>query len=197
MNNIFSEIQELLLNHIDEEFEMSELSDSPLLSLRVKDGVVGVHYRESLTGNEVEEIIEKYKFRALLPSFNSNFTILGYVENKEFFLFGLFLEGKQHEQSPKERSHFMELFNSNREGVKLRHVPVLPFVFSLPGAKAALENGSKYEDVSKYTIKAMVELCEGISPMTGRPRKGLVMKSISTNYAFKCYSESAMLEGDL
>ena len=86
----------------------------------------------------------------------------------------------------------MELFNSNSEGIKLRHVPVFDFVLSLPGAKRALENGSNRAEVEKYTVKAITELCEGISPMTKLPRKGLVFKSITSDYKFKAFSEATM-----
>ena len=95
--------------------------------------------------------------------------------------------------SPSQRANFMELFNSNSEGIKLRHVPVFDFVLSLPGAKRALENGSKKADVEKYTVKAITELCEGISHMTRLPRKGLVFKSLQSDFKFKVFSESYLL----
>lgn len=191
MNNILTEIGTLLTDRIDEEYEISELADCPVLSIGVLDGTLGTQ-SDTLHEDEVQKIVEKYKFNELLPSFGIDFTIIGYVCYGEFFLFAVFIRGEQHEMTPSQRTSFIELFNSNPQGVKLRHVPVFDFVLSLPGAKRALENGSKKADVERYTVKAITELCEGISPMTRLPRKGLVFKSITSDYKFKAFSEATM-----
>ena len=197
MNNILTEIETLLTQHVDEEYEISELADCSVLSLSALNGTLGTS-SDSLSEQQIQEIVEKYKFDKLLPSFGVDFTIIGYVCYGEFFLFAVFMRGEQYEMSPERRTNFMELINSNHEGIKVRHVPVFNYVLSLPGAKRALENGSKKADVEKYTVKAITELCEGISPMTRLPRKGLVFKSLSSNYSFKCFSEQTLLsmEGD-
>ena len=197
MNNIYTEIGTLLDERIDEQYEISELADCPVLSISTLRGIVGTQ-SETLQESEIESIIQRYNFSNILPSFGIDFTIIGYVCNNEFFLFAVFIRGEKYEMSPEKRTHFMELFNSNPEGIKLRHVPVFDFVLSLPGAKRALENGSKKADVEKYTVKAITELCEGISHMTRLPRKGLVFKSLSSDYSFKCFSEQTLLsmEGD-
>lgn len=192
MNNILTEIGTLLDERIDEQYEISELADCPVLSLSTLNGTLGTN-SDSLNEQQVQEIVEKYKFDKLLPSFGVDFTIIGYVCYGEFFLFAVFMRDEQHEMSPERRTNFMELINSNPEGIKIRHVPVFDFVLSLPGAKRALENGSSKHDVEKYTVKAITELCEGISPMTKLHRKGLVFKSLSSHYSFKCFSELTLL----
>lgn len=197
MNNILTEIGTLLTDRIDEQYEISELADCPVLSIGVLNGAVGTNCEVPLDDTLIEEILTRYSMREILPSFGIDFTIIGYVCNKEFFLFAVFIRGEKHEMTPAQRTNFMELFNSNPQGVKLRHVPVFDFVLSLPGAKRALENGSNRAEVEKYTVKAITELCEGISPMTKLPRKGLVFKSLSSHYSFKCYSQEALLHGNL
>lgn len=192
MNNILTEIETLLTQHVNEEFEISELADCPVLSLSALKGTLGTN-SDNLNEQQIQEIVEKYKFDKLLPSFGVDFTIIGYVCYGEFFLFAVFIRGEDTEMSPSQRANFIELFNSNAEGIKLRHVPVFDFVLSLPGAKRALENGSSKHDVEKYTVKAITELCEGISPMTKLPRKGLVFKSLQSDFKFKVFSESYML----
>lgn len=192
MNNILTEIETLLDDHIDEQFEISELADCPVLSLSALNGTLGTQ-SDTLSEDEIQKIVEKYKFNQILPSFGIDFTIIGYVCYGEFFLFAVFIRGEQHEMSPAQRTNFIELFNSNPQGIKMRHVPVFDFVLSLPGAKRALQNGSSLRDVSKYTIQAIVEQCNGISPMTKLPRKGLVFKSLQSNFKFLCYSESYMM----
>lgn len=188
MNNILTEIGTLLDEHIDEQFEISELADCPVLSLSALNGTLGTQ-SETLSEEEIQKIVEKYKFNDILPLFGIDFTIIGYVCYGEFFLFAVFIRGEKFEMTPGQRTSFIELFNSNPQGIKMRHVPVFDFVLSLPGAKRALENGSKKSDVERYTVRAITELCEGISPMTKLPRKGLVMKSLTSHYAFKCFSE--------
>ena len=192
MNNILTEIGTLLDERIDEEFEISELADCPILSISAFNGTIGTQ-SDTLSEDETQNIVDKYSLQSLLPSFGVDFTIIGYVCNKEFFLFAVFIRGEKHEMSPMQRTNFMELINSNPKGIKMRHVPVFDFVLSLPGAKRALENGSKKADVEKYTVKAITELCEGISPMTKLPRKGLVFKSLQSDFKFKVFSESYML----
>ena len=191
MNNILTEIGTLLTDRIDEEFEISELADCPILSISVFNGTIGTQ-SDTLSDDEIQNIVEKYSLQSLLPSFGVDFTIIGYVCYEELFLFAVFIRGEDTEMSPSQRAKFMELFNSNSEGIKLRHVPVFDFVLSLPGAKRALENGSNRAEVEKYTVKAITELCEGISPMTKLPRKGLVFKSITSDYKFKAFSEATM-----
>lgn len=191
MNNILTEIGTLLDERIDEEFEISELVDCPVLSISAFNGTIGTQ-SETLSEEEIQNIVEKYSLQSLLPSFGVDFTIIGYVCYGEFFLFAVFIRGEGTEMSPSQRANFIELFNSNSGGIKLRHVPVFDFVLSLPGAKRALENGSKKADVEKYTVKAITELCEGISFMTKLPRKGLVFKSLSSHYSFKCFSEATL-----
>ena len=191
MNNILTEIGTLLTDRIDEEFEISELADCPILSISVFNGTIGTQ-SDTFSDDEIQNIVEKYSLQSLLPSFGVDFTIIGYVCYGEFFLFAVFIRGEDTEMSPSQRANFMELFNSNSEGIKLRHVPVFDFVLSLPGAKRALENGSNRAEVEKYTVKAITELCEGISPMTKLPRKGLVFKSTTSDYKFKAFSEATM-----
>ena len=191
MNNIYTEIGTLLDERIDEEFEISELADCPVLSISAFNGTIGTQ-SDTLSEDEIQNIVDKYSLQSLLPSFGVDFTIIGYVCYGEFFLFAVFIRGEDTEMSPSQRANFMELFNSNSEGIKLRHVPVFDFVLSLPGAKRALENGSSKHDVEKYTVKAITELCEGISHMTKLPRKGLVFKSLSSQYSFKCFSEATL-----
>ena len=193
MNNILTEIGTLLTDRIDEQYEISELADCPVLSIGVLNGTVGTNCEVPLEDTLIEEILKKYSMREILPSFGIDFTIIGYVCNKEFFLFAVFIRGEKFEMTPAQRTSFIELLNSNPQGVKLRHVPVFDFVLSLPGAKRALENGSNRAEVEKYTVKAITELCEGISPMTKLPRKGLVFKSLQSNYSFKCFSEQTLL----
>lgn len=192
MNNILTEIGTLLDERIDEQFEISELADCPVLSLSALNGTLGTQ-SDNLSEDEIQKIVEKYKFNEILPSFGIDFTIIGYVCYGEFFLFAVFIRGEQHEMSPSQRTNFIELFNSNPQGIKMRHVPVFDFVLSLPGAKRALENGSKKSDVERYTVKAITELCEGISPMTKLPRKGLVFKSLTSDFSFKAFSEQYLL----
>lgn len=194
MNNIYTVINEILSEeNIDLEFEISELADCPVLSISTVRGIVGTQ-SDTLQESEIESIIQRYNLSNILPSFGIDFTIIGYVCNGEFFLFAVFIKGEQYEMSPEKRTHFMELFNSNPEGIKLRHVPVFDYVLSLPGAKRALENNSKMKDVAKYTIQAIVEQCHGISPMTKLPRKGLVFKSLSSTYSFKAYSKDCLMQ---
>ena len=192
MNNILTEIGTLLDEHIDEQYEISELADCPVLSLSVLNGNLGTH-SETLSAEEIQQIVEKYSFNEILTEFGVDFTVLGYVCYEEFFVFAVFMRGEEHEVSPERRASFMELINSNPEGIKVRHVPVFNYVLSLPGAKRALENKSTMKDVSRYTIQAITEQCEGISPMTKLPRKGLVFKSLSSPYSFKCFSEKTLL----
>lgn len=194
MNNLYTEINTILSPEcIDLEYEISELADCPVLSISALNGTVGTQ-SETLNDSEIQSIIEKYSFDKLLPSFGVNFTIIGYVCYGEFFLFAVFMRDEQYEMSPERRANFMELINSNPEGIKIRHVPVFNYVLSLPGAKRALSNKSTLKDVSRYTIQAIVEQCNGISPMTKLHRKGLVFKSLTSEYSFKAYSEYALKE---
>ena len=193
MNNILTEIETLLSEpFISEEYEISELADCPVLSLSVLNGNLGTH-SETLSAEEIQQIVEKYSFNKILTEFGVDFTVIGYVCYGEFFLFAVFMRGEEQEVSPERRANFMELINSNPDGIKIRHVPVFNYVLSLPGAKRALENKSTMKDVSRYTIQAITEQCEGISPMTKLPRKGLVFKSLSSHYSFKCFSEKTLL----
>ena len=194
MNNILTEIGTLLDEHIDEQYEISELADCPVLSLSVLNGNLGTH-SETLSAEEIQQIVEKYSFNEILTEFGVDFTVLGYVCYEEFFVFAVFMRGEEHEVSPERRASFMELINSNPDGIKIRHVPVFNYVLSLPGAKRALENKSTMKDVSRYTIQAITEQCEGISPMTKKPRKGLVFKSLDSHYSFKAYSEHTLQNG--
>ena len=197
MNNILTEIETLLSEpFISEEYEISELADCPVLSLSVLNGNLGTH-SETLSAEEIQQIIEKYSFNKIMTEFGVDFTVIGYVCYGEFFMFAVFMRGEEREVSPERRANFMELINSNPDGIKIRHVPVFNYVLSLPGAKRALENGSNRVEVEKYTVRAITELCEGISPMTKLPRKGLVFKSLSSPYSFKCYSQEALLHGNL
>ena len=193
MNNLYTEIETLLSEpHISEEYEISELADCPVLSLSAMNGTLGTH-SETLSAEEIQQIVEKYSFNKILTEFGVDLAVIGYVCYGEFFLFAVFMRGEEQEVSQERRANFMELINSNPEGIKIRHVPVFDFVLSLPGAKRALENGSKKADVERYTVKAITELCEGISPMTKLPRKGLVFKSLQSDFKFKVFSESYML----
>lgn len=192
MNNIYTEIDTILSEpFISESYEISELAEAPTMAISVKEGVVSTLTDIPLT--EVEYVLRRYGWKEVLPIFEIDFTIVGYVVNGEFFLFAVFMGEEPHEVSPGRRASFMELYNSNPKAVKLRHVPVEKAVLSFPGAKRALENGSRYEDVTKYTVQSVVQLCAGISPMTKLPRKGLVFKSLQSDYSFKVYSESAMM----
>ena len=192
MNNIYTEIDTILSEpFISESYEISELADAPTMAISVKESVVST--LTDIPHTEVDYIMRRYDFAQVLRLFEIDFTIVGYVVNGEFFLFAVFMGEEENEISPSRRASFMELYNSNPKAVNMRHVPVEKFVLSFPGAKRALENNSKYEDVVKYTIKSVVELCSGISPMTKLPRKGLVFKSTRSDYKFKAYSEVAML----
>ena len=192
MNNIYTEINTILSSpHIDESYEISELADFPTMAITVKD--FDVRTITEIPDSEKEYVMRRYNFREIMPIFEIDFTIVGYIVNGEFFLFAVFMGEEEHEISPSRRASFIALYNSNPKAVKLRHVPVEKAVLSFPGAKRALENGSRYEDVTKYTIQSVVQLCSGISPMTKLPRKGLVFKSLSSDYKWKCYSEAALL----
>lgn len=191
MNNIYTEIDTILSEpFISESYEISELADAPTMAIFVKESAVST--LTDIPHTEVDYIIRRYDFAQVLRLFEIDFTIVGYVVNGEFFLFAVFMGEETHEISPSRRASFMELYNGNPKAVNMRHVPVEKFVLSFPGAKRALENHSEYSEVVKYTIKSVVELCSGISPMTKSPRKGFVFKSTSSDYKFKCYSESAM-----
>lgn len=194
MNNLYTEIETLLREpYISEEYEISELADCPVLSISALNGTLGTH-SETLSAEEIQQIVEKYSFNKILPSCGVDFTVIGYVCYGEFFLFAVFMRGEEQEVSPERRANFMELINSNPDGIKIRHVPVFNYVLYLPGAKRALENKSTLKDVSRYTIQAIVEQCNGISPMTKLPRKGLVFKSLQSAFSFKCYSEHEMMQ---
>lgn len=195
MNSIYTICEELLTFHIDDEFEISELADSTPFSISVLNGDVG--FGGELSDEQANEILDKYKFRKILPTINIDLTLIGYVEKGEFFLFSVVLRGEDKEMLPERRCSFVEFFNTNPDGIRLRHVPVLPTTLTLVGAKRALSNGSTMSDVVKYTTKAIVEICSGPSPMTGRPRKGFVFKSRTTDFVFKAYSEEVMMFGSL
>ena len=119
MNNILTEIGTLLTDRIDEEYEISELADCPVLSIGVLDGTVGTNCEVPLDDTLIEEILNKYSMREILPSFGIDFTIIGYVCYGEFFLFAVFIRGEQYEMSPERRTNFMELINSNPDGIKI------------------------------------------------------------------------------
>lgn len=190
MNNLFTIIDELLDNHLSETYEISELANAPTLAVSVEDG--NVTFTGTLSKSEGEYIVAKNNWKEILPTLKQNFTLMGYVVNGEFYTFAIFMQGEDYEMSPKRRAAFMELYNSSPAGLKLRHVPVNSAFLNLDGAKRALENGSKREDVVKYTIKAIVDLCGGPSPLTGGYRRGLAFKSLSSTFSFKCYSEYEM-----
>lgn len=196
MNNIYTICEELLTRHGDEEFEPSEMADLPILSFTVDNKHFS--WQGDVSDEEAMELVEKYKLLFLMKTFDVDLTIMGYVHNKEFFVFATFLKGEDGEMSPTRRSDFMQLFNTNREDVKLRHVPGLNgSALRFDGASRALAKGSKMKDVVKYTIQSLVELSGGISPMTGIPRKGFIFKSLTSDYKFKVYSESALMLGSL
>lgn len=194
MNNIYTEIETMLSpEHISDEYEISELVYAPVLAIVEEDGIVTTH-SDTLSPELQKMIVSQYKFDELLPTIDGvDLTILGYVVGREFFVFSVWQRGEGAEMSPKRRASFMELYNMNALGVRLRHVPVFPTVLKLDGAKRAIENGkSKMSDIQKYTIKAVVELASGISPMTKMPRKGIVLKSTTQDYAVKVYSEDCL-----
>ena len=193
MNNIYTEIETILSPEmIDNSYEISELADAPVLAIIEKEGEVT--WEGTCSELEALYVLEQYKFKELLPAIDGvDLTILGYVVGREFFVFSVFQAGEEHEMLPERRANFMEFFNLNLVGVKLRHVPVFPQVLKLEGAKTALANRSKPSDVQKYTTKAIVELCEGLSPMTKKPRRGLVFKSLNSHYSFKALSEYTMV----
>lgn len=191
MKNIYTIGRELIENHREEMFEISELCDLPILSVTVLNGSVG--WSGSGGEDSFKNLIEKYKFEKLLGELNINLTILGYVYQDEFFLFSVLMRDEQTEMSPKRRAFFMEFFNTNQDGVRLRHVPVQRTVLTLEGAKNALENGTDLGEVVNHTTKAIVELCSGESPITGGVRRGLVFKSLSTEFSFKAESAEYML----
>lgn len=193
MNNIYTEIKTLLNEHINEAFEISELLEAPVLAIIEEDGVVTTQSND-IPSEQQQLIMKQYKFDELLPTIDGiDLTILGYVVGREFFVFSVWQRGEGAEMSPKRRASFMELYNMNTLGVRLRHVPVFHTVLKLDGAKSAIEKGkSKMSDIQKYTIKAVVELASGISPMTKTPRKGLVLKSTTQDYAVKVYSEDCL-----
>lgn len=195
MNNIYTEIETILSSEmIDNSYEISELADAPVMAVIEKDGEV--QWGGDVTEQQALYVLEQYKFKELLPAIDGvDVSILGYVVGREFFVFSVFQAGEEHEMLPERRANFMEFFNLNLVGVKLRHVPVFPQVLTLDGAKKALNNRSKPSDVQKYTVKAIIELCEGLSPMTKNPRKGLVFKSLDSNYSFKVYGENTMYAG--
>ena len=192
MNNVYTEIETILSPEmIDNSYEISELADAPVLAIVEKCGEVT--WEGTCSELEALHVLEQYKFKELLPAIDGvDLTILGYVVGREFFVFSVFQAGEEHEMLPERRANFMEFFNLNLIGVKLRHVPVFPQVLKLEGAKTALANRSKPSDVQKYTTKAIIELCEGLSPMTKKPRKGLVFKSLNSHYSFKALSEHTM-----
>ena len=184
MQNILTVADDLVTDHLNEEFEISELADLPTMSVSVFGTSAGF-------GGTVDPK-ESYKFSKILPTIGVNFTIMGYVKQSEFFVFSVMVRDEGVEMSPTRRAAFMELFNANPDGVKLRHVPVNPAAVSFPGAQIALDNGTSKADVIRFTQKALIELCDGISPLTGFPRKGLAFKSTTTNFTFKALSESYM-----
>lgn len=194
MNNIYTEIKTLLNEHIDEAFEISELLEAPVLAIIEEDGVVTTQSND-IHSEQQQLIMRQYKFDELLPTIDGvDLTILGYVVGREFFVFSVWQRGEGNEMSPERRASFMELYNMNALGVRLRHVPVFPTVLKLDGAKNSIEKRkSKMSDIEKYTIRAIVELAEGISPLTKMPRKGLAFKSTTTEYSFKCYSEANLM----
>lgn len=194
MNNIYTEIETILSPEmIDNVYEISELADAPVMAVIEKDGEVS--WSGDVTEQQALYVLEQYKFKELLPAIDGvDVSILGYVVGREFFVFSVFQAGEEHEMLPERRANFMEFFNLNLVGVKLRHVPVFPQVLKLEGAKKALSNRSKPSDVQKYTTKAIVELCEGMSPMTKKPRKGLVFKSLNSHYSFKVLSEKFLMQ---
>lgn len=192
MNNIYTEIETILTtDKINEEYECSELSDSPIISIMVSNREVTT-FSEDLSEDMCRAVVLKYSLNRLLPEFNIDLSLIGYVVSGEFFLFSVFQQDELVEMSPSRRASFIELFNTNKDGIVLRHVPVFDYVLTFPGAQRALKNGSKFSDVSRYTIQAITEQCEGISPMTKLPRKGLVFKSLQSNYSFKCFSEATL-----
>lgn len=195
MNNIYTEIKTLLKEpFISQEYEISELLEAPVLAIIEEDGVVTTQSND-IPSEQQQLIVKQYKFDELLPTIDGvDLTILGYVVGREFFVFSVWQRGEGAEMSPKRRASFMELYNMNTLGVRLRHVPVFPTVLKLDGAKNAIEKGkSKMSDIEKYTIRAIVELAGGISPLTKMPRKGLAFKSTTTEYSFKCYSEANLM----
>lgn len=195
MNNIYTEISTLLEEpYISQVFEISELADAPVMMVREDCGVVTTE-SDTLDSDSQQFILKQYRFDELLSAIDGvDLTILGYVVGREFFVFSVWQKGDEFEMSPERRAAFMEFFNLNLVGVKLRHVPVFPQQLRLDKVKGYLQQGkSKRSDLEKYTVKEIVELCAGISPMTKKPRKGLVFKSLTSPYCFKALSENAMM----
>lgn len=193
MNNIFTIIDELLDSHIDEEFEISDLAYAPTMTVTVKQGATG--WDGEVTEEVAKRVMENMQFAEILPAFERDLSIGGYVIGDKFYLFALFLDGR--EVGYKYRCSFIELYNSTPFNVKMSHVPVNPTILKLDGAKRALENGSDRELVKKYTIQAITDLAAGPCPLTGGFRKGLVFKSLTSDFAFKAYSEQTMMMGSL
>lgn len=197
MNNIYAVIGEILDEHITERFEMTELADAPVAAVVCRDGNVSV-VSDELSDFEKVYILDRYKFRELLPDLNQNFSIVGYLVGQQFYVFAVMVDGEEKEMCPRRRAYFMELFNHNLADVRLQHVPTLPFVMNFDGAKKALDNGSDRRDVEKYTIQAVTELCSGISKMTKTDIKGYAFKSMDSDFSFKALSEKALMSmGDL
>lgn len=155
MNNIYTEIETILSPEmIDNSYEISELADAPVLAIIEKEGEVT--WEGACSELEALYVLEQYKFKELLPAIDGvDLTILGYVVGREFFVFSVFQAGEEYEMLPERRANFMEFFNLNLVGVKLRHVPVFPQVLKLEGAKTALANRSKPVDVQSTLQKLL------------------------------------------
>lgn len=191
MQNIYTVIDDLLKLHSDEEFEVSELLDAPVLSITVKDGVVTSE--GTCSQQEAEYAILRAKFEQVLPVMRENFTLIGYVVNGEFLLFSMFMEGAEVESTPTQRHSFLQLYNASPFDIRVRHTPIDPLTMKLDGARAALSSGTDYETVKKYTLKAITGLSGGVSKATNTQRKGLVFKSFTTPFSFKVYNEHTLM----
>ena len=67
MNNILTEIGTLLTDRIDEQYEISELADCPILSISTFNGSIGTQL-DTLSEDETQNIVDKYS-SCLLCSF--------------------------------------------------------------------------------------------------------------------------------
>lgn len=177
MNNIYTEIDSLVKEHLDEEFEISEMLDLRVVKLGIVNG--------KLTDDSDILVAEKYKWKELFEGLRTDFSVVGYLSDGELIL-AQGWDGNGKPWSTKQLIKLVDLYNLNPYQIRVKRVAVHENVLRLHLVKDALKDTDE-AIVKKALIKELTDMCFGVSRVTGGVRKGLIFKS--PNFAFKVYSE--------
>lgn len=175
----------LLKEGLEEEYEVTAILSSPSIRVSYSEGkVVGL---ESYPSHSL--------LSSLLEDIGIDMTLFLFVVQDEFFVQDVWLHQEHRMMTPFQRGNFIEFFNANRAGYRLKHVPVIPTVLRLLGAKAALLSGVQYETV-RQDVLLDIKLLANSSVLSHPAYKGMLFRSLTSDKRFYCLCNELSSETD-